>query len=46
MHHDFERYFLVFGRADAKDPKRAVVDAGWGNDLKFSGEDLRRVMAD
>ncbi|HLY61889.1 MAG TPA: serine hydrolase domain-containing protein [Terriglobia bacterium] len=28
----FERFPLVFSRADAKDPKSSVVDAGWGND--------------
>ncbi len=32
MHKDWERYSLVFGRADEKDPKSAVVEAGWGSD--------------
>jgi CubicO group peptidase (beta-lactamase class C family) len=31
-HPDFDRFLLVFGRADAKDPKSAVVEAGWGGD--------------
>ena len=29
---DFERFTLVFGRADPKDPKSAVVEAGWGEE--------------
>jgi CubicO group peptidase (beta-lactamase class C family) len=41
LHPAFERFPLVFGRADAKDLKSAVVDAGWGNDWyansKYSG---------
>ena len=32
LHPDFERFVLVFGRADAKDSKSAVVEAGWGGD--------------
>ena len=32
VHADFERFALVFGRKDAKDPKSAVVEAGWGGD--------------
>jgi hypothetical protein len=32
LHPDFERFALVFGRKDAKDPKSAVVEAGWGGD--------------
>jgi hypothetical protein len=31
-HPDFSRFVLVFGRADAKDPKSPVVEVGWGND--------------
>src|SRR5882672_1068525 len=31
-HPDFERFLLVFGRKDAKDPKSAVVEVGWGSD--------------
>jgi len=31
-HPAFERFQLIFGRADAKDPKSAVVEVGWGND--------------
>jgi len=31
-HPDFSRFVLVFGRADAKDPKSPVVELGWGND--------------
>jgi len=42
LHHpDFDRFPLVFGRADEKDPKSAVVEAAWGNDWytndKYSG---------
>src|SRR5581483_7560697 len=41
LHPDFERFPLVFGRADDKDPKSAVVEAGWGGDWytnsKYSG---------
>jgi CubicO group peptidase (beta-lactamase class C family) len=31
-HADFERFALVFGRADNKNPKSAVVEVGWGGD--------------
>jgi len=31
-HPDFSRFVLMFGRADAKDPKSPVVELGWGND--------------
>jgi hypothetical protein len=31
-HPDFARYFLIFSRADEKDPKSPVVEVGWGND--------------
>ena len=38
---EFERFSFVFGRADSKDPKSAVVEVGWGNDWftnsKYSG---------
>ncbi len=38
---DYDRYSFVFGRADSKDPKSAVVEVGWGNDwftnAKYSG---------
>lgn len=38
---DFQRFALFFGRADAKDPKSAVVEAGWGSEWftnsKYSG---------
>jgi D-alanyl-D-alanine carboxypeptidase len=38
---EFERFTFVFGRADSKDPKSAIVDVGWGNDwftnAKYSG---------
>jgi CubicO group peptidase (beta-lactamase class C family) len=38
---DFERFSFVFGRADSKDAKSAVVEVGWGNDWftnsKYSG---------
>ena len=41
LHPDFERFPLVFGRADEKDPKSAVVEAGWGGswytNAKYSG---------
>lgn len=41
LHSDFDRFPLVFGRADEKDPKSAVVEAGWGSDWytndKYSG---------
>jgi hypothetical protein len=41
LHPDFDRFPLVFGRADEKDPKSAVVEAAWGNDWytndKYSG---------
>src|SRR5579871_552554 len=30
-HPDFSRFVLLFGRADAKDPKSPVVELGWGN---------------
>jgi hypothetical protein len=32
LHEDFTRFVLVFGRADSKDPKSPVVEAGWGSD--------------
>ena len=31
VHPAYERFQLIFGRADAKDAKSAVVDVGWGN---------------
>jgi len=31
-HPDFDRFALVFTRADEKDPKSPVVEAGWGAD--------------
>ena len=31
-HPDFERFSLIFTRADEKDPKSPVVEAGWGSD--------------
>lgn len=31
-HPTLEKYLLVFGRADQKDPKSAVVEVGWGPD--------------
>ncbi len=31
-HPDFSRFVLLFGRADAKNPKSPVVELGWGND--------------
>ena len=31
-HPDFSRFVLIFGRADAKDPKSSVIELGWGND--------------
>jgi len=31
-HPDFERFPLVFARADQKDPKSPVVEAGWGSE--------------
>lgn len=31
-HRDFERYALSFGRANEKDPKSPVVEAGWGSE--------------
>jgi CubicO group peptidase (beta-lactamase class C family) len=31
-HSDFERFFLVFGRADDGDPQSGVVEAAWGGD--------------
>jgi CubicO group peptidase (beta-lactamase class C family) len=30
LHANEDRFALVFGRADAKDPKSAVVEVGWG----------------
>ena len=40
-HPDFERFALVFGRSDAKDPKSAIVEVGWGPDwyvnFRYSG---------
>lgn len=32
LHRDFDRYLLLFGRKDAKDPKTQVVEAAWGPD--------------
>ena len=32
LHPDFERFLLLFGRADSKDPQSSVVEAGWGGD--------------
>lgn len=41
LHPDFDRFPLVFGRADEKDAKSPVVEAAWGNDWytseKYSG---------
>jgi CubicO group peptidase (beta-lactamase class C family) len=41
QHRDFRRFAFTFGRADAKDPKSAVVEAAWGSDWftnsKYSG---------
>jgi hypothetical protein len=41
LHPDLNRFGLVFGRADQKDPKSAVVELGWGADWyvnsKYSG---------
>jgi beta-lactamase family protein len=38
---DFERFSFIFGRADSKDPKSAVVEVAWGNDwftnAKYTG---------
>ena len=34
-HPEFERFSLVFTRADEKDPKSPVVEAGWGSDWFF-----------
>lgn len=31
-HPEFDRFFLVFARADDKDPKSLVAEAGWGSD--------------
>lgn len=31
-HADFSRFLLVFGRADAKNPKSPVIEVGWGGD--------------
>src|SRR5882672_3346720 len=31
-HPDFSRFALVFGHADAKDPKSPIVELGWGSD--------------
>lgn len=31
-HPDFSRFALVFGLADAKDPKSPIVELGWGSD--------------
>jgi CubicO group peptidase (beta-lactamase class C family) len=40
-HPAFDRFVFVFGRAEAKDPKSAVVEVGWGNEWyvneKYSG---------
>jgi CubicO group peptidase (beta-lactamase class C family) len=32
MHPDLARFFLLFGRADPKKPKSAVVEVSWGGD--------------
>jgi CubicO group peptidase (beta-lactamase class C family) len=32
QHPDFSRFVLIFGRANAGDPKSPVVEAGWGSD--------------
>ena len=32
MNRDWDRYALIFGRADEKDLKSAVVEAGWGSE--------------
>lgn len=32
LHPDFERFLLVFGRADAKDPKSPVAEVSWGSE--------------
>ena len=37
-HPDFSRFSLVLGRADAKDPKSPVVEAGWGGDWYTKNE--------
>jgi len=34
----FSRFSLAFGRADAKDPKSAVVEVGWGSDWFVKAE--------
>jgi hypothetical protein len=31
MHPEFERFLLVFGRHDSKDPKSAVTEVAWGS---------------
>jgi CubicO group peptidase (beta-lactamase class C family) len=36
LHPDWSRFALVFGRAEAKDPKSPVVEVGWGNDWYVS----------
>ncbi|MDP9338884.1 MAG: beta-lactamase family protein [Acidobacteriota bacterium] len=35
---DFERFSFVFGRADSKDAKSAVVEVGWGNEWFANGK--------
>jgi len=40
---DFSRFSLAFGRADAKDPKSAVVEVGWGSDWFFKGPENFRL---
>jgi CubicO group peptidase (beta-lactamase class C family) len=37
-HPDFSRFVLLFGRADAKDPKSPVLELGWGNDWYTKSE--------
>jgi len=41
LHPDFDRFPLLFGRADAKDGKSPVVEASWGSEwftnAKYSG---------
>jgi len=37
-HRDFSRFPLVFGRADSKDAKSAIVEVGWGNDWFVNGK--------
>jgi D-alanyl-D-alanine carboxypeptidase len=35
---DFDRFTFMFGRADSKDPKSAVVEVGWGNEWFTNGK--------